>query len=271
MVPQTVKGIIKRNEGTLDFFYKHESLVPTEKFLSHCHSGYEILFFISGSGTYQIEQRTYVLKKYDMIITRPGNYHNIDINTSEMYDRYDILVNSSAQLTPMLDSVLEKYEVINCSDLPNVVSCFKKMDLYEKHLPNEDFHILLNNLLIEICYNLLMNESITRQEYIPTSKIIEKALAYINDNIFTIKDVKEVCDCVFISENHFFRLFKKEMQISPKRYITAKRLLHAQKLLREGEHPTEIFDKCGFNNYISFYQRYVDFFGYPPSSEDING
>lgn len=268
-MPQMVRGLIKRNEGTLDFFYKHESLVPTEKFLSHCHSGYEILFFISGSGTYQIEERTYVLKKYDMIITRPGNYHNIDINTSEMYDRYDILVNSSPKLAPMLDSLLEKFEVISCADIPNVIGCFKKMDLYRKHLPEKDFFILLNNLLVEICYNLSMSESITRQEYIPTSKIIEQSLTYINQNLFTIKDVKEVCDYVFISENHFFRLFKKEMKISPKKYITSKRLLHAQKLLKDGEHPTEIFDKCGFNNYISFYQRYVDFFGYPPSSEEV--
>lgn len=266
-----VKQREKKEQEKKDFtfFYQHQSLIPQKKFWSHCHSGYEIIFFISGSGTYQIEERTYLLKKYDLIITRPGNYHNIDINTNEMYDRYDILVNSSPQLTPLLDSLLEKFEVINCTDNPNIINCFKKMDSYKKHLPEDDFNLILNNLLIEVCYNLVINESLVHQEYIPTSKLIEKALEYINKNLFTIKDVKEVCDYIFISENHFFRLFKQEMKISPKKYITSKRLLYAQKLLQNGEHPTEIYEKCGFNNYISFYQRYVDFFGYSPSEEKI--
>ena len=259
----------KNKKNVMDFFYQHQSVIPKSKFLSHCHSGYEIVFFISGTGQYQIEERTYVLKKYDLIITRPGNYHNIDINTDEKYDRYNILVNSSAQLIPLLDKLLDKFEVINCTDTPNIINCFKKMDTYRKHLPDADFNTLLNNLLIEIYYNLTINELVVNQEYIPSSKLVERALEYINKNLFTIKDVKEVCEYIFVSENHFFRLFKQEMKISPKKYITSKRLLYAQKLLLDGEHPTAIYEKCGFNNYISFYQRYVDFFGYPPSEEKI--
>ena len=252
-----------------DFYYNHQSGIPTKKFYSHCHNGYEIIFFLSGSGAYQIEERTYSLKKYDLIITRPWNYHNVDIDTNEKYDRYDILVNSSPDVTPLLDALLEKFEVINCSNSPNIINCFKKMDQYQELFPQEDFYILLNNLLVEICYNLLIEDQPITQEHIPASGVIEKALEYINQNLFTINDIKEVCDYVFISENHFFRLFKQEMKVSPKKYITSKRLLYAQTLLRDGEHPTEIFDKCGFNNYVSFYQRYVDFFGYPPSEENI--
>lgn len=257
----------KIEKSSLNFYYDHRSSFPTQKFYSHCHNGYELIFFLSGAGDYQIEERVYTLKKYDLIITRPWNYHNVDIDTNEKYDRYDILVNASPILPDLLDAILERYEVINCSNIPNIISCFKKMDQYQEMLPIEDFNLLLNNLLVEVCYNLLINDQPLTQEHTPTSKIMEEALDYINKNLFTVKDIKEVCDYIFISENHFFRLFKEEMKVSPKKYITSKRLLYAQKLLREGEHPTEIFEKCGFNNYISFYQRYVDFFGYPPSEE----
>ena len=251
------------------FFYDHQSTIPTRKFYSHCHNGYEIIFFRSGSGYYQIEERSYALKKHDLIITRPWHYHNVEIDTNENYDRYNILVNSYSHLTELLDSLLDRFEVINCANSPNIINCFKKMDQYHERLSKEDFHIVLNNLLVEVCYNIIIEEQPVAQEHVPNSKAMEQALDYIHKNLLTIKDIREICDYIFISENHFFRLFKEEMNVSPKKYITSKRLLYAQKLLQGGEHPTEIFEKCGFNNYISFYQRYVDFFGYPPSEEIV--
>lgn len=260
-------SISRSQDFTSNLYFQHKASIPHSKFYTHCHNDYEIIFFLSGSGSYQIEEKIYSLKKYDLIITKPWKYHNIDINTNETYNRYDILITLDSQITHLLDQILDKYEVINCSNIPVVIDCFKKMDIYKERLKKEDFNILLNNLLVDICYNILINDSLETQEHMPTSKLIENALDYINKNLFTIKDIKEVCDYIFISENHFFRLFKEEMKVSPKKYITSKRLLYAQKLLREGEHPTTIFEKCGFNNYISFYQRYVDFFGYPPSEE----
>lgn len=251
----------------LDFYYQHKALIQQQKFTTHCHNAYEIIFFISGKASYLIEGRKYVLKKYDLIITRPSKYHNIEIDLSEKYDRFNILVNSSPQLVALLDSLPEKFEVVSCTDIPNIIDCFKKMDLYNEHLSNEEFNVLLNNLLVEICYNLKIHDSVIEQEHVSASETISEALKYINENLFSIKDIKEVCEHVFISENHFFRLFKEEIKTSPKKYITSKKLLYAQKLLLEGNQPTSIFEQCGFNNYITFYQRYVDYFGYSPSEE----
>jgi transcriptional regulator GlxA family with amidase domain len=61
------------------------------------------------------------------------------------------------------------------------------------------------------------------------------------------------------------------MRISPKKYITSKRLLAAQQLLRAGERPTTVYLKCGFSTYPAFYKRYVEFFGYAPSDEREQG
>ena len=48
----------------------------------------------------------------------------------------------------------------------------------------------------------------------------------------------------------------------------AQRLLAAQNLLTDGESPSKVFEKCGFNDYTTFYRNYVSFFGHPPSGED---
>lgn len=251
----------------LDFYYSHNDYVIRHTYQTHCHNAYEFIFFISGSATYLTEGCKYNLQKHDLVITKPARYHSVDVRDDKKYNRINILVNSAPDLTALLDSLPSKFEVVNCENIPEIINCFSKTDLYNSRLPKKDFNLLLNNLLTEVCYNLLIHDSVVEQEHNQASQTILDALNYINAHLFEITDIKEVCDRVFISEAHFFRLFKQELKISPKKYITSKRLLYAQTLLAEGEKPTAIFERCGFNNYISFYQRYVDFFGYPPSDE----
>lgn len=263
------KNNYKSSAPSLDFYYNQSTLVSECSYATHCHNAYEILFLLSGTATILTEGRTYPVKKYDLVITRPMSFHSIDIYGSQKYNRINILVNSSKQLVRLLNALSHNLEVINCENIPTIIDCFKKMETYNKHFPIEDFNVLLNNLLVEVCYNLLMRESVIEQEFSTSSKTITDALEYINKNLFDIKDVTDVCRHLYVSETHLFRLFKQEVRTSPKKYITTKRLLYAQKLLSEGEKPTAIFNKCGFNNYISFYQRYLDFFGYPPSDEPV--
>ena len=256
-------------KSTPDLYYNHTTYTDNHKVHTHCHNDYELIFFISGSAKYLIEGRTYPLKKYDLIITRPMQYHSIELDFSEKYNRYDILITHSPELIELLSSLSESYEVINCAEIPNLIDCFKKTDYYNEHLSKENFTRVLNSLLIEVCYNLIISDALKTNDPIPSSKVITSALEYINANLFTIKDVGEVCEHVFLSENHFFKLFKEQMKTTPKKYITSKRLLSAQRLLLDGAKPTAIYEKCGFNNYISFYQRYTDYFGHPPSEEGV--
>jgi len=59
------------------------------------------------------------------------------------------------------------------------------------------------------------------------------------------------------------------MQISPKRYITAKRLALAQREICSGGKPTEVCLECGFADYSAFYRAYVAHFGKKPSDKSI--
>lgn len=238
------------------------------KFATHCHNSYEIIFFIKGNANYLIEDRKYILKKYDLIITKPTQYHNVEIVSNDDYERYDILIENCKVIEEMLDGLDKQCEVINCSNMPTIIDNFKKMDEYEKKFAQEDFTELLYLLLVEIMYNIKIYDANPSQDYNLASPLIQKALAYINENLFTIQNVSDVSDYLFVAKNYFFKLFKEQMKVPPKKYINNKRLLQAQRMIANGEKPTGVFDKCGFSNYVSFYKRYVDFFGYPPSQEE---
>jgi AraC-like DNA-binding protein len=92
-----------------------------------------------------------------------------------------------------------------------------------------------------------------------------QALDYINTHLYTVRDVREISSALFVTETYFFRVFKEQMHISPKKYITKKRLLAAERRISAGERPTEVYLQCGFHTYTAFYKRYVDFFGKAPS------
>ena len=70
-----------------------------------------------------------------------------------------------------------------------------------------------------------------------------------------------------ISPSGITHLFKKELGISVHQYVTQRRLIYAQSLLKAGKRPSKIYTDCGYRDYSSFYKAYVLFFGYPPSSE----
>jgi AraC-like DNA-binding protein len=74
-----------------------------------------------------------------------------------------------------------------------------------------------------------------------------------------------LCAQSHLSESALFRLFKKELGISPHRYITERRLIEANKLISEGYPATAAASSSGFSDYSAFYKAYFKKFGVPPS------
>jgi AraC-like DNA-binding protein len=126
-------------------------------------------------------------------------------------------------------------------------------------------------LIEELFYALNLENVENAREMKEINPILSGALKYINDNLFTLKGISEVTDALFVTESYLHRLFKSELHKSPKKYINDKRLLAAQSLIQMGEKPTEIYERCGFSDYTSFYRNYKEHFGYSPSKESDFG
>lgn len=263
-----IEGILNTSEDiTFDYQLRRS---PSVRFPSHLHNAFELIFFIRGNVTYLIEDRKYELQKYDLVITRPAEHHYIRLNSSADYERYDILIAQHHPLTRLLKEISPDVEVINCRDSAVIIENFKRINSYREIFPKTVFLELLNSLLTEILYNLQVLDDPPFTARQSVSPLITRALAYINEHLFTIQSISEISDALFIAQNYFFRLFKDTLKISPKKYITNKRLLHAQNLIANGERPTSVYLQCGFSNYVSFYKRYLGLFGYPPSAEHVH-
>ena len=251
------------------FDHKISDDLPCDAYSMHTHNAYEMIYFLDGDATHVIEDRKYKLKKGDLIIIRPFRYHFIQIDAPVRYERYNILFDADRHNIEGVELVSDDMEVISLAGNAIAEDIFRKCDLYYKSCDRDTFEKIVTHLLSELFYNISLFPHPLPENTATLSPLISKALKYTNDNIGTIKEIEEIANHLFVSESYLFRLFKKELHQTPKKYIREKLLLMAQKMLSLGEKPTEVCERCGFSDYTTFYRNYTDFFGCSPKKSGV--
>ena len=244
--------------------------IRQQSYPMHIHDKYELIYFRDGNATHVIEDRQYKLKKGDLIIVRPFRYHFIQIDETARYERYDILFDATKHHIDGLDLLPDGIDVLNIDDNQLAQDVFRKCDLYYQNCDEALFGKALYHLLSELFINIHLFSHSFSGRIVEFSPLVSRGLQYINENLCQIKDISEITKPLYISDSYFFRLFKKELHCTPKRYICEKRLLLAHQLLSSGKKPTDIFEQCGFTDYSTFYRNYVSLFGQSPKSAIAN-
>jgi len=258
--------IIKCSGENIEFSHKRYDVPDCDYFSIHTHNIYELIYIIEGDVTHVVEDKRYKLREGDLVLIRPFCYHFISIDSQKTYERYNIGFDAD-RLGFDMSRIAEELNILNVKEHPRLKEIFSKLAYYYSAFGSDEFLDIFNGLLKEILYNVSLVES---DESVHSSNcILTTAIEYINDNLFTIKDVKEICDYIFVTDSYLFKLFKKELHNSPKKYLTEKRLLEAQKQIALGKKPTKVFEECGFADYTSFYRSYTKYFGHSPSSEKL--
>lgn len=253
------------------FRHKISENLPPNTYSMHIHNAYELLYFLDGDATHVIEDRKYKLKKGDLILIRPGRYHFIQIDSTSRYERVNILFDGEKHHVEGLELIPEPVEIVNLEDNPLAKDIFGKCDVYSQICTEEMFTRVLSHLLSELFYNLYSFPHTFSKESDRISPLISSALQYINDHLATITGIEEIANHLFVSESYLFRLFKKDLHSTPKKYILEKRLLMAQKMLSAGEKPARVAERCGFSDYTTFYRNYTSFFGHSPKASHSSG
>ena len=253
------------------FHYDHSTLENPysvlNAFASHSHNRYEIIFLEKGSVNYVIEDKKYRLHKHDLVFTRPLKHHYIEIGANAPYSRCVLAFEPSILDDDPNIRIPDSFDVINCPKDSMIYNLFQRMYYYHSVLEESAFFELFPCLLKELLYNMSLINGEDENAAYKTSSFMAKVLEYINENLFTIKNINEVSAHFFVSEQYLFRQFQTQLKTTPKKYLNAKRLLHAQKMIQQGKKPAQVYTECGFESYAGFYKQYVKTFGYPPSKE----
>ena len=250
---------------TEHFFYRYSVTTPWQRAeSSHTHSQFELIYFMRGDAHHVVEDRMYKLSRGDLILVQPGKYHDIRFDSEREYERINILFDHEVLGLDRAVSLAERTEVVSLAARPETAAIFTKMERYHEAFSESEFVAAATHLLHELFCDLLLEGQEARR-YSTLHPMLSEALSYIADNLFTVRNVREIADALHVTESYLFRLFREELNTSPKKYVADKRLLAAQAMLRLGHRPSEVYSECGFADYTSFFRSYKHFFGIAPS------
>lgn len=155
------------------------------------------------------------------------------------------LVNRLLEINP--DRELKQYDPKSYDNQPTLLK-----NIVEESLQPEHIILETKGILLQLVSRFLKHAT-------PKSEVqderIKKVLTFIRKHIessFKIEQLSELCN---LSNDHFIRLFKKEMNCTPIQYINRKKIEKAQLMLVVGNHSIkDIAYTLSFEN-ISYFNR----------------
>ena len=238
----------------------------TGDFTPHLHECWELLFFLRGNMTHRIEGKSYSLRRGDLVLTRPSVFHQILPDDDSAYERYNAIIDDALIPDSIRHSIPRDVEVFSFGDNWRVFELFEKLDTYVEKGGDDATKLIVKNTMIEILFLLTLEGEYTVGH---TSKnpLVDKALTYMDEHLTTLGGVEEIADAIYITKSHLHHLFISHLGVTPKQYVTSKRLLLARKLIRQGMGSTAAAREVGYNDYTTFYKNYKKHLGYSPSEE----
>ena len=251
------------------FQVKETDAEGVTNFKKHIHPCYEIMYFDGGDVGFTVEDRQYVMKKGDVLLIKPAQYHFGNRIFESPYRRYCmIFTREMSAVAGLIEKIFSKGEKLTLGE--NSLFFTLVRSLHEK-LEKSTAHD------IEFCRSMLTAMLIALEDANPTaetklpSKITnyQKIINYINMHLNSINSVEDISAALFFSKSYIMHLFKSELQIGVMQYVRNKKILLAHMEISKGRKPTDVYHECGFSNYPTFYRAYLSYFGFSPKNKSI--
>lgn len=259
--------------------YQIGDLICEPAFCIHEHEQicYEISFVVSGKGKFYTNGYAYDVNKNDIHICKPNDIHDGIADEANPYRFFYLGFSFSDELIRK-DRQIRKIKT-DFDTMKHHISC----DLYKIYQPFiEIFNEIINNkelldliirsnlyriiILAHRCffggdrieYNSMQNGD--------ASKIIMyNVINYIDSNIGSISELKEIAAVLGYSYSHIAKVFSNEMGISIQEYYERKRFDYATELLKDPNiNITKISDILGYQSIHSFSKAFKNRFDCSP-------
>ena len=153
---------------------------------------------------------------------------------------------------------LERSDPVTYDNHPTLIQNIALNDQFPFYTVIETKGILLQ------LFSRFLKKASFKQEIM--DKRIAKVIRHIRENINQNIGIDELASISCLTNDHFIRLFKKEMQCTPIQYVNQKKIEKAQLMLTIGGHSIkEIAYDLSFENLSYFYRLFRKIAGVPPN------
>ena len=230
----------------------------------------EILFVEHGVNHCTIDNKSYRLKKGDLVLINSEALHNTleDDNDTIAY----VIGIKNLQIKNMeknkLISDVQIPVISTLKTFPKIAYCFSLFEELTLWNSNQNINTSSSNnyilcALLAIIYNINQNVKVPdqKEDYNLGLRIKE----YIDEHYLDEMNLKSIAQNLHISEYYLSHTFKKHIGCSPMQYVIRQRIREAQNLLLSTDLTiTEIAFHCGYNNSNYFQSVFNNIVGMPP-------
>ena len=254
----------------------------------HCNEGIEFTYLARGKTGFEVDGKSWVLRKGDFTITRPWQFHSvgsphvaasrlywliIDVNIrrpNQAWQWPDWLICSPDDLR-QLTTLLRHNEQSVWEANEEIARTFTKLiELVECQEPKESetkLKLYMNELLIAVM-EMLQRKQIPLNEHLSTSqRAVEMFLTGLQEHAAHRWDLNSMAKQCGLSRSQFSSYCKQITNMTPIEYLTHCRLNKATQLLIDQPEMsiTEVAFSCGFNSSQYFAATFQSRRGCTPS------
>ncbi|MBQ7059462.1 MAG: AraC family transcriptional regulator [Firmicutes bacterium] len=258
---------IRKDSFTFKHSFSEKPDLSQERFKEHFHREYELLYFISGDASYNLQHRTYQIKPGSLLIAKPGEYHNIIFHSTAPYERYVIRFSTDA-LPPEIRSYPAAFDsVYYIKDTPLSVFITQMDQILPSLRPETRFTSCYGGLLLLLSLLASSDQLIQKADYVDSE--LRQMLRMIDRELPQIHSVDDIAGQLHMSRSAVYRLFASRMHTPVMTYVRTRKCMNARTMLAQGIPASKVAGALGFTHYSSFYRDYVNLFGESPSAPSV--
>lgn len=268
-------GILAQINNDMVLFTYSITEETNQDYLLHCHSYYEVYYFIEGDVDYLVEGRAYHPTPHSLLLLSPNVFHGVKINSMKPYRRFtthfhpEILAMERRNLLLSVFPSMDKYsgnEIYyqNPKDyrLDSFFESLNECSRVEPELQKELLPVYMEALLSQIkLMSLSKQASVIKGSH---SETVASIIAYLNKHLTEPFHLDQISEMFFISKHHLNKVFRKATGTTVGDYLLYKRIIYAQQLLINGYPAIQAAIEAGFGDYSSFYRAYKKVTGHSP-------
>ena len=234
---------------------------------------YEVLknavihYVTKGYGTFKFNGKVYNLKQGDIFILLKGMQVEYVASIDDPWEYYWIGFSGSNANEYLNRTSITNSCVANCEENSKIPQIILNMcEISKTYNPSRSDDILLLKELYSLLYTLI-EEFPKPFEYKDKElhTYIQDALNFINSNYMHSITVQEIADYVNLSRSYLYKMFIKNLGISPQRYLINLRMYKATLLLKSTKLPIgEVASNVGYSDSLLFSKTFSKHFSMSP-------
>ncbi len=269
--------VYEYNANTLGYHHSIDKEPSEKNFRMHVHDQYELLYFVSGNGTFTIEGSTYNLVKDSLLLMRPAEFHKIYVSSDEPYERMVVhfkkealeSIDKSGALTRVFDDRREGYGNIYLAEEFGNFGIKQLFCEMKSEGNNEEKYLAIIANLVAVLHkiNSIPKNHKSSSPARKKNEVFSELVNFINRHLSDNLSLDILSDHFFLSKSQLNRIFRDATGTSIWEYIVIKRLMGARNLIHSGVSIIKASQQFGFTDYSSFYRAYKKHFYISPKSD----